>query len=290
MSDEQSCSVSAKSADGTVWQWTYNKAKMSGLEAGLLRDAGLMGIPIDMSSDVALFKWQLSGITLDKKTHQKNPVSTNVTRAQVLSPDGALRLIPPENNQPSSGCVYLDFASIRAMPHELPFQKAKKLTEALKIIDPLITDVRISKIDNGLSVIIGGDKETTLGTIGNGAVTWASTLIAILEVVERFDLDRENMAPIFILIDEIGAGIHYSVMGDIWKYIRDLFVDYPNIQLIATSHSDDCVRAFCDVFDETKNTACIVRLHKTYDEEIVPTKYDATQFDTILSGEWEVRG
>ena len=38
-----------------------------------------------------------------------------------------------------------------------------------KIINPRITDIRISKPDKGLSVILDGEKEITLGTIGNGA-------------------------------------------------------------------------------------------------------------------------
>jgi predicted ATP-dependent endonuclease of OLD family len=173
----------------------------------------------------------------------------------------------------------------------MSLQTAKKLTGALKIINPRITDIRISKIENGLSVVLDGDKEVTLGTIGNGAVTWASTLIAIFELIEQFKIDQRSDIPVIILIDEIGAGIHYSVMNEFWKYVKNFIAEYPNIQFITTSHSDDCVKTFCEVFvDEKADVASVVRLHKAADNKIVSTQYKVSQFNTIMSGEWEVRG
>jgi len=273
---DKPCCVSAESVDKKTWQWTYTRARMSDIDANILKEATSMNIAIDLSTDIALFKWQDSN-------------NNNSIKAQVLNPDGGLYLIPSKN-QLSSVCRYLDFASIRAMPPELPYQMAKNLTDALKIINPRIKDIRISKIEKGLSVVLDDDKETTLGTIGNGAVTWASTLIIIFEIIEWLNkIGQQTNIPIFILVDEIGVGIHYSVMSDIWKYVQDLITKYPNIQFIATSHSDDCVRAFCETF-EKKDDASIVRLHKTTDGEIVPTKYDFAKFNTIMSGEWEVRG
>jgi len=255
----------------------------------MLRDATQMGIPVDSSTDVAHFKWEHNGISFDEKTNKRNPLPPNKIRAQILNPDGGLYMIPHEN-QIASVCRYLDFASIRAMPMELSYQKAKMLTEALKVINPRITDVRITNIMNGLSVVLDDNKEMTLGTIGNGAVTWVSTLIAIFELIEQFKIDQQTNIPILFLIDEFGAGIHYSVMNDVWKYIRDFTARYPNIQFITTSHSDDCIRAFCETFTENKNAASIVRLHKAVDGEIVSTLYETNRFNTIMSGEWEVRG
>ena len=288
MTVDKPCLVSAKSNDGTTWQWSYNKSKTSNLEPSLARDAGLMSIPMDSTTDVAYFKWQHSGIIFDKN-HQRINVNDKIDKVQILNPDNALYLVPPES-QIVSLCRFLDFASIRVMPLELPYKTAKRLTDALKIMNPHITDVRISKIENGLSVILDNSMETTIGTIGNGAVTWLSTLIAIYELIDQFKIDRQTNIPIFVLVDEIGAGIHYSLMHDIWKYVRNLTQTYPQIQFVVTSHYDDCVRAFCEVFNEAKDSASIVRLHKPIDSEIVPTVYDVSHFDAITSGEWEVRG
>ena len=286
MFNEQTCCVSANGKDGSVMQWTFTKAKMSDIDAQTSRDAGLMGITIDSSTDIALFRWDF----FNNKTDQKQEIASEIkSMVQVLKPDGGLYLIPPENRG-SCVCKYLDFVSLKARPQELSYQTAKKLTESLKFLNPRITDIRISKIEHGLSVILDGDSEITLGTIGNGAVTLSSTLIEIFEVVERFKkADQQSDVPVYILIDEIGAGIHYSVMDDVWKCIRDFTVEYPNIQFVMTSHSYDCVRSFCNVF--VGNTdASIVRLHRAVGNEIVPTQYDHSRFGGIVSDEMEVRG
>jgi hypothetical protein len=278
--------VKAKADDGTNWQWTFTREKMSGLEESWARDARNMGIPVDASTDMAVFEWEHTDAGLEKN-HQKLTLGGNEKRVQILNADGGLYLLPPES-KPASASRYLDFASIRSMPQELPYQTSKKLTKALQIINPSVTDVRISKIENGLSVILDGDKETTLGTIGNGAVTWASTLIAIFGLDEYLKINQTARNPVLILIDEIGAGIHYSVMPAIWDYLKIFTEQYPNVQFITTSHSDDCVRAFCDAFSDKGKVGSVVRFHKLSDGRIVPTLYESTQFERILSGEWEV--
>ena len=275
---ELSCTVTAKTKKGFKWSWVYERVNAAHIDEKLLRDARLMGFQIDSSVDVAIFEW--SGA--DKNN------DFNLIRGQILNTDGGLYLIPPENKS-SSACRFIDFASIRAMPQELPYRRAKKLVEALKIINPNITDIRISKAENGLSVIMNDEREITLGALGNGVVTWASTLITILELVDM--LNDANVAEIakFILIDEIGAGIHYSVMVDIWKYIAGFVSAHPNIQFVATTHNDECVKAFCEVF-RNGTEASIVRLHKSIDKKIIPTEYTSAYFDTIAEGAWEVKG
>jgi hypothetical protein len=273
---KNTCSVSANYGNGQL-EWIYTKVKMSEIDASILRDAKLMGIPIDSTTDIARFKWQSKNLGID------------LEKAQILSLDGGWHIVSPENKE-IGACKYIDFAFTKAMPKELSLQTARKLTEALKLIHPQITDVRISKIENGLYVVLDGNQEATLATVGNGAGTWASTLYSIFELVERFIPQDNNSIPAFVLIDEIGTGVHYSVMSSLWKYIRDFTVQYPNMQLIATSHSDDCVRAFCETFIECKEKANLVNLHKTATNEIAATSFNASHFGMIMSGELEVRG
>ena len=96
---------------------------------------------------------------------------------------------------------------------------------------------------------------------------------------------------IFGLYINIKLLIRESQMNEFWKYVKNFIAEYPNIQFITTSHSDDCVKTFCEVFvDEKADVASIVRLHKAADSKIVSTQYNVSQFNTIMSGEWEVRG
>jgi len=277
------CYVSAKTDTGTTWQWTYRSAKMSDIDTTLLEKARSMNIVIDSFTDIALFDWQIcdNGLVEDKDIRRV---------AQILSMDGLPYLVSTKN-QMVSICRYMDFASIKAMPQVLSHQTARKLTRVLNFIDPRIKDIRLSKPEYGLSVVFDDDRESTLGTIGNGAVTLASVCIAIFDIIDWLEKRGQSCdIPIFLLIDEMGAGIHYSVMGNIWKYIWSVLEKYPCIQLISTSHSDDCVRTFCDVFVDKEDVASVVRLHRSVNNKIISTQYNTCKFDVIMSGEWEVRG
>jgi ABC-type lipopolysaccharide export system ATPase subunit len=266
------CSVKAKSDNGLYWTWEYRKAKLHDLDKQLTINNPM---PIDSSSEFALWDWRTT--------------NESFSRAQILAPDGGLYLLPLEAKAISI-CKYLDFASIRLLPQKLSFQTSRQLTKALQIINPCVTDVRLTDIASGLSVILDDKKSVSLGTIGNGAVTWASALIAIFDVLEIIRTNPIQNMPIIILIDEIGAGIHYSIMLDVWKFISEFIKQNPNIQFMFTSHNDDCVRAYCQAF-LGQDAANIVRLHKAaVNNKIVPTEYSKDSFENIINGDWEVRG
>jgi len=272
---ENECSVDAISDNNLSWSWKYKRAKLSDLDKQITANNPLQ---VDASSEFALWNWQ----TQDMK---EQDMKDSFQRAQLLSQDGGLYLLPMEARFLSI-CQYLDFASIRLQPQKLSFQTAKQLTKALRIINPSITDVRLKDVQNGLSVILDDKNEVSLGTIGNGAVTWASALIAIFDVVEN----QQPEMPIIILLDEMGAGIHYSIMLNVWMFLSEFCKQNRNIQFVFTSHSDDCIRAFCETFS-TQDDASIVRLHQTsVGKKVVHTEYKKESFRNIIDGEWEVRG
>jgi hypothetical protein len=272
-----SCRVEATLENKLKWSWKYEKAYISDLDGdSILSAANKMGLPIDSSTIFAKWEWEIG--------------ETGFSSAQILLPDGGLYLSSGNKPLTNSVCRYLDFASIRTQPNKLSFQISKKLTEALQLIYPPITDIRLTGMDGGLSVIINDSNPVSLGAIGNGAVTWASALIAIFDMMDVIDptIIKQKSLPIIVLIDEFGAGIHYSAMLDIWKYIDNFTQQYPSVQFVVTSHSGDCIMALCEAIPNSK--VGIVRLHKTMDGEIIPTNYDREHFKGIASGDWEVRG
>jgi hypothetical protein len=283
--DKSECAVEAISDNGLTWSWKYRAAKFADLSPQITMNNPF---PIDASTEFALWDWCTQGRRLNEKSHQYLPVNDRVSRAQILSPDGALYLLPNESRA-ASICHYLDFSSIRMQPQELPLNMSKKLAAALTIINPHVTDVRLKGVGSGLSVTLDDEREVSFGSIGNGAVTWASALMDILEVADMVKQQKLDM-PVMLLVDEVGAGIHYSVMLDIWKYISAFASQNPKIQFVFTSHSDDCVRAYCEAFSDS-DAAKIIRLHQTAaDSKVVPTYYIKEQFDAIAEGDWEVRG
>lgn len=52
-----------------------------------------------------------------------------------------------------------------------------------------------------------------------------------------------------LLVDEIDTGLHYTTLQNMWKLMFFASEKY-NLQLFATTHSDECVRALSDVIKE----------------------------------------
>ncbi len=271
---KRECSVKAALAGGGQMGWSYRRAAPYELENEI---AGGIPAHFDSSTEFALWKW-------------KTPAEPcGFTRAQALTKDGGLHLLP--GKAASAGyCRYIDFASLQLIPASLSFKTAKRLTAALQILNPRITDVRLRDMESGLSVILDDEAEVSLSAIGNGAITWASTLITIFNLAEAIEGDGQKNLPAAVLIDEIGAGMHYSIMLDIWKFFREFAGRNKNIQFIFTSHSSDCIRAFCEAFME-EDSASVVSLHRTFvGSTLVPTEYLKEDFQAIKEGVWEVRG
>ncbi len=282
---KSACSITAKN-NMLSWSWEYTKADLSTVPEAMFKGSP---IPMDSSTQFAHWSWKRRGKQHSTKTHAYTDAASDFERFQVFSPDGGLYLWPP-TAETTSVCRYFDFSSIRPAPSQLTFQESKELAKALRIINPHVTDVRNTGMENGLSVILDDEKEVTLGILGNGAVAWVSVLRAIFDIIRITENQPPVPIPNLLLIDEMGAGIHYSAMLDVWKFLRTYSTANPNIQFVFTSHSDDCIRTYCEAFSDS-DTASLVRLYqRAEDAKIVPTEYRKNAFASIIDGEWEVRG
>jgi hypothetical protein len=55
-----------------------------------------------------------------------------------------------------------------------------------------------------------------------------------------------------LLIDEVENGLHYSVLVDVWRALLEL-AERLEVQVFATTHSWDCIRAFSEATNENNN-------------------------------------
>jgi predicted ATPase len=46
-----------------------------------------------------------------------------------------------------------------------------------------------------------------------------------------------------LLIDEVEIGIHHAIQVDLWRFLAKMAIEF-NVQIFATTHSEDAVRAF----------------------------------------------
>ena len=90
-----------------------------------------------------------------------------------------------------------------------------------------------------------------LKSLGDGAIRLFGIALALA-----------NSQDGFLLIDEAENGIHHSVQTDFWKMIMQTAREN-NVQVLATTHSWDCVTGFARAAKEVKEVdGLLVRLEK----------------------------
>ena len=86
----------------------------------------------------------------------------------------------------------------------------------------------------------GEDRPVPLRSLGDGALRLFSVALALA-----------NSRDGFLLIDEAENGIHHSVQRDFWWMVLQT-AQANNVQVVATTHSWDCVRGFAEAAIENE--------------------------------------
>lgn len=93
----------------------------------------------------------------------------------------------------------------------------------------------------------------------------------------------------YLLIDEFENGLHYSVQEKLWEIIFKLSQSL-NIQVFATTHSEDCIRAFESVLNQNQEHANgkLIRLDNI-NGIIKQTEFNASELKTASENNIETR-
>jgi len=110
-----------------------------------------------------------------------------------------------------------------------------------------------------------------IGSLGYGV--WRMLALAIALIRSRNGI---------LLIDEIDTGLHYSVMSRMWKMINDVSRTF-NIQVFATSHSYDCIRALASI-DESE-----ISIHRIEPDQACSVQFSADEIKAAAEFNIEVR-
>ncbi len=92
-----------------------------------------------------------------------------------------------------------------------------------------------------------------------------------------------------LLVDEIDTGLHYAALKDMWKLIIEMAYKQ-EVQIFATTHSGDCVKAFKQVLEETEkpDVGKLFRLERD-GEQIKAVSYLADELSIAVEQDIEVR-
>ena len=93
------------------------------------------------------------------------------------------------------------------------------------------------------------------------------------------------------LVDEFENGLHYSVQAKVWEILFDL-AQVRGVQIFATTHSSDCVRAFCQVAKaNTEVDGKLLKLERMPDDgQTVAATLGEDDLANLLDADIEVRG
>lgn len=133
----------------------------------------------------------------------------------------------------------------------------KYIIQALQIINPKITRINFLNIGNmrmgrdprvPIVTLEGDNNKYLLSAMGDGINRILTIILAML-----------NCKGGTLLLDEFETGLHYSVQDELWKIIF-MLAEELDIQVFATTHSNDCVNSFARV--NRKNEGMVIRLEE----------------------------
>jgi YD repeat-containing protein len=161
-------------------------------------------------------------------------------------------------------------------------EKEKFVIEALKIIEP--STERIAFVEESLgerSAVIKLSKSSSilpLRSMGDGINRILTIILALV-----------NADNGFLLIDEFENGLHHTVQEQLWKIIFDL-AGKLNVQIFATTHSEDCITAFATILNNPNNVTDgkLIRLENK-NGTIRQVEYDANELRIATDNNIETR-
>ena len=161
----------------------------------------------------------------------------------------------------------------------------KNIVEALQIVDPSISAVSMvggvsdEATSEGRTAIVRSKnlpRPVPLRSFGDGVNRMFAIALALVNA-------REGI----LLIDEFENGLHHTVQVDVWRMIFKLARDL-NVQVFATSHSGDAVKAFQRAAAESPEEGVLLRLARR-GEKIYPVVFAEDELEIITRDKIEVR-
>ncbi len=175
------------------------------------------------------------------------------------------------------------------------FNSSKKLRKevenCLRIFIPEIDDIRVHKFfteQESLCITLKNDDAIfPISQFGDGTVKLTRLLLELI-------INQNGR----LMVDEIGAGIHYLRLKDYWKIILQLCSKY-KVQLFATTHSLECQQAFVEALDYEDTyinmkglqaDARNITLLETKQGDVKSVTYDFAQFENAMNIGFNTRG
>jgi hypothetical protein len=165
------------------------------------------------------------------------------------------------------------------------FDNVKK---GLKLISSNLEDVAFIKVNprynnnyerTGITKVKEHTKPIPLNSMGDGVLRILQLVLGIFPASDGI-----------LLIDEFENGLHYSIQEKVWDLIFKLSKEL-NIQVFATTHSWDCIKAFTSAANSNNEDAVLCRIGKSInnDKKNIATIFEKEALDNLTQSDVELR-
>ncbi len=160
--------------------------------------------------------------------------------------------------------------------------RERDVVDALRIIDPEIAAVSMvggegpRRTRTAIVRTVTFSRPVPLRSFGDGLNRLFSIILSLV-----------NAKNGLLLVDEFENGLHHTVQADAWRAVFRL-AERLDTQVVATSHSWDCIEAFQKAANENPEEGVLIRLsHKG--EDIIPTLFREDELAVAARERIEVR-
>ena len=150
----------------------------------------------------------------------------------------------------------------------------------IRLLEPRLNHLTTIADSRGVPAIYGdisGGRLLPISIMGEGTKRLLALSLAFFEAQNGV-----------MLIDEVENGLHYSVLADVWKNLEWLSREF-NVQVFATTHSYECIRAANDAFSEMESDD--LHFHRLFwkDKRVKSVTYQKKPLNTNIDYFWELR-
>ncbi len=161
-------------------------------------------------------------------------------------------------------------------------QVRKELDRIIKILQSIEPNLKDLALGSGNVVLcdVGLDRMVPINILGDGMNRLLSIILALADTQDGV-----------IFIDEVDTGFHYSTLGRLWKVIFESSKEF-NVQVIASTHSLDCVKTLSNTHKENKldeNALQLFRIVRSEDDKFTTVTYTSLELKEFIEKEWEIR-
>ena len=253
------------------------------------------GTSFSIKGQGEIFRWVRGKV--DIAVSAEGPIPNLCLQSHVTSEDSVERLtispsggvLPPRYRPDTSPRVnFLDIEATSATRLSQLWDsivltpEEDRVAAALRIIEPRLERIAFvgenGKVSRGIFLkLSGSDHRLPLGSLGDG-------LKRLLALALHLVSARGG----FLLVDEIDTGLHHTVMADMWRLVIQTAIDL-NVQVFATTHSLDCVRALAWVCEEHPEFASEATLHRIEKGALQTVAFSIDELTVAAQHHLEVR-